>query len=103
MAEMIKRINSGQDVLFASDVGVLPEAKRATISWNCKGGSEVLDNMRLDIRVRTSPSMAIQASLAQNLQSDADLQIRGTGWANPRWSVRRWPIRSPAVYSASSA
>ena len=40
--------------------------------------SPLLDNMRLDIRVRTSPSMAIQASLAQNLQSDADLQIRGT-------------------------
>jgi translocation and assembly module TamB len=40
--------------------------------------SPMLDNMRLSIRVRTSPSMAIQASIAQNLQSDADLQIRGT-------------------------
>ncbi len=40
--------------------------------------SPLLDNMRLDIRVRTSDSMAVQASLAQNLQSDADLRIRGT-------------------------
>jgi translocation and assembly module TamB len=40
--------------------------------------SPLLDNMRLDIRVRTSDSMAVQASLAQNLQTDADLRIRGT-------------------------
>lgn len=40
--------------------------------------SPLLDNMKLDVRVRTSASMAVQASLAQNLQSDADIQIRGT-------------------------
>jgi translocation and assembly module TamB len=39
--------------------------------------SPLLDNMKLDIRVRTSDAMAVQASLAQNLQSDADLRIRG--------------------------
>ncbi|MEP6716028.1 MAG: translocation/assembly module TamB domain-containing protein [Terriglobia bacterium] len=38
----------------------------------------LLDNMKLDIRVRTAPGMAVQASLAQNLQADADLRIRGT-------------------------
>jgi translocation and assembly module TamB len=40
--------------------------------------SPLLDNMRLDVRVRTSPALAVQASLAQNLQADADLRIRGT-------------------------
>ncbi|MDQ6704438.1 MAG: translocation/assembly module TamB domain-containing protein, partial [Acidobacteriota bacterium] len=40
--------------------------------------SPLLDNMKLDIRVRTSSSLALQASLAQNLQADADLRIRGT-------------------------
>jgi translocation and assembly module TamB len=40
--------------------------------------SPLLDNMRLDIRVRTSPALAVQSSLAQNLQADADLRIRGT-------------------------
>ncbi|MDQ6663919.1 MAG: translocation/assembly module TamB domain-containing protein [Acidobacteriota bacterium] len=40
--------------------------------------SPLLDNMKLDIRVRTSSSLAVQASLAQNLQADADLRIRGT-------------------------
>ncbi|MDP9169701.1 MAG: translocation/assembly module TamB domain-containing protein, partial [Acidobacteriota bacterium] len=40
--------------------------------------SPLLDNMKLDIRVRTAPGMAVQASLAQNLQADADLRIRGT-------------------------
>ena len=40
--------------------------------------SPLLDNMRLDIRVRTSDATAVQASLAENLQADADLRIRGT-------------------------
>ncbi len=40
--------------------------------------SPFLDGMRLDIRVRTSPALAVQASQAQNLQADADLRIRGT-------------------------
>jgi translocation and assembly module TamB len=40
--------------------------------------SALLDNMKLDIQVRTSSSLAVQASLAQNLQVDANLRIRGT-------------------------
>src|SRR5260370_4495945 len=40
--------------------------------------SPLLDNMKLDIRVRTSDAMSDQASLAQNVQTDADLRIRGT-------------------------
>ncbi|MEO8131244.1 MAG: translocation/assembly module TamB domain-containing protein [Bryobacteraceae bacterium] len=38
----------------------------------------LLDNMRLDIRVRTSTATSIQASLAQNVQLDADIRVRGT-------------------------
>src|SRR5262249_5465743 len=37
-----------------------------------------LEHMRLDIRVRTSSVTAVQASLAQNLQLDSDLRVRGT-------------------------
>src|SRR5207249_9947788 len=40
--------------------------------------SALLDNMKLDVRVRTSAAMAVQASLAQNLQSEADLRVGGT-------------------------
>jgi translocation and assembly module TamB len=38
----------------------------------------LLDNMRLDIRVRTTSSTAVQASLAENIQVEADLRVRGT-------------------------
>lgn len=37
-----------------------------------------LAGMRLDIRIRTAPGVAVQTSLAQNLQADADLHLRGT-------------------------
>jgi translocation and assembly module TamB len=40
--------------------------------------SPILDNMRLDIRVRTSDALAVQTSLAENLQANADLRVRGT-------------------------
>jgi translocation and assembly module TamB len=38
----------------------------------------LLDNMKLDIRVRTANSMTVRASMAQSVQADANLQIRGT-------------------------
>ncbi|MDQ2947931.1 MAG: translocation/assembly module TamB, partial [Acidobacteriota bacterium] len=34
--------------------------------------------MKLDIRVRTAPDVAVQTALAQNIQADADLTLRGT-------------------------
>jgi translocation and assembly module TamB len=40
--------------------------------------SPLLDNMRLDVRVRSSTGVAVQASLAQNLRADVDLRVRGT-------------------------
>ena len=44
--------------------------------------SPLLDNMKLDLRVRSSGGASVQTSLAENLQADADLRIRGTA-ANP--------------------
>jgi len=40
--------------------------------------SPLLDNMKLDIQVRSTGATAVQTSLAENLQADADLHIRGT-------------------------
>jgi translocation and assembly module TamB len=37
-----------------------------------------LDNMRLDVRVRTTAATSVQASVAQNIQVDADLRVRGS-------------------------
>ncbi len=40
--------------------------------------SPLLENMRLDIRVRSSSALGVRSSLAQNLQLTADLRVRGT-------------------------
>jgi translocation and assembly module TamB len=40
--------------------------------------SPFLDNMQLDVRVRTASGAQFQASLAENLHAEADLAIRGT-------------------------
>lgn len=37
-----------------------------------------LTGMRLDVRIRTAPGISVQTSLAQNIQADADLHLRGT-------------------------
>ena len=34
--------------------------------------------MKLDVRVRTSPAMRVRSSLAENLQTEADLRVSGT-------------------------
>jgi len=44
--------------------------------------SPLLDNMKLDIQVRSTVATSVQTSLAENLQADADLRIRGTA-SNP--------------------
>jgi translocation and assembly module TamB len=38
----------------------------------------LLENMRLDVRVRSSSALALQSSVAQNLQMTADLHLRGS-------------------------
>jgi translocation and assembly module TamB len=40
--------------------------------------SPVLENMRLDVRVRSSSALGVQSSVAQNLQLTSDLRIRGS-------------------------
>jgi translocation and assembly module TamB len=40
--------------------------------------SALFENMRLDIRVRSSSALGVQSSLAQNVQLTADLRIRGS-------------------------
>ncbi len=40
--------------------------------------SPLLDNMKLAVRVRTSSGLAVESSMAQNLQADMDLRVRGT-------------------------
>jgi translocation and assembly module TamB len=40
--------------------------------------SPLLENMRLDIRVRSSNALGLRSALAQNLQLTADLRVRGS-------------------------
>lgn len=40
--------------------------------------SPLLENMHLDIRIRTSPAMMVQAAMAQNLQANGDIRVQGT-------------------------
>lgn len=40
--------------------------------------SPLFDNMKLDVDVRTSAATSVQASMAQNLQVDANLRFQGT-------------------------
>ncbi len=40
--------------------------------------SPMFDNMKVDIRVRTTPATQVQTSLAENLQVDADLHVGGS-------------------------
>jgi translocation and assembly module TamB len=60
-----------------SDLGAIL-SRSATPVQSDAAPSPLLDNMKLDIRVQTAPSLGVQASLAQNLQANADLRLRGT-------------------------
>ncbi len=40
--------------------------------------SPLFQNMRLDVRVRSSSALGVQSSLAQNVQLTADLRVRGS-------------------------
>ena len=39
---------------------------------------QLLENMRLDLRVRTSSALAVQADIAEGLSATADLKVQGT-------------------------
>jgi translocation and assembly module TamB len=60
-----------------SDLGSMLERATPSVE-NQATPSPLLDNMKVDIRVRTSAATRVQASLAQNLQLDADLRMRGS-------------------------
>jgi len=60
-----------------SDIGAMLERATPPVE-SSTNPSPLLDNMKLDIRVHTSPAMQVRSSLAQNLQTDADVRIRGT-------------------------
>lgn len=53
-------------------------ARAAPPVQNATQPSPLLDNMKLDLTVRTSPSLIVQTSMAEDLQLDGNLQIRGT-------------------------
>ena len=60
-----------------SDIGSLLSRASPPVS-SAASPSPLLDNMKLDVRVRTATSLAVQASVVQSLQADANLRIRGT-------------------------
>lgn len=60
-----------------SDIGAILQRAAPAIPTPARP-SPLLDNMKLDVQVRTSSGTAVQASLAQNLQMDANLRVRGT-------------------------
>jgi translocation and assembly module TamB len=60
-----------------SDVGAIL-SRAAPAVQSSPTPSPLLDNMKLDVQVRTSSATAVQASVAQNLQADANLHIQGT-------------------------
>jgi translocation and assembly module TamB len=59
-----------------SDIGTI--LSRAAPTQTPGTPSPLLDNMKLDVQVRTSSATAVRASLAQNLQVDANLHVEGT-------------------------
>jgi translocation and assembly module TamB len=59
-----------------SDFGAI--LARAAPPVQASPPSPLLDRMKLDVQVRTSSATAVQASMAQNIQVDANLRIQGT-------------------------
>ena len=47
-----------------------------------EGSSGFLGNMNLDVQIETAPDVAFETSVAQSIEADANLRLRGTA-ANP--------------------
>ncbi len=60
-----------------SDVGSILTSAAAPPSANT-ASTGLLGGMRFDVRIRTSPSVQFRTALTENLQADADLNLRGT-------------------------
>jgi translocation and assembly module TamB len=63
--------------------------------------SSFLENMRLDVRVRSSNALGVQSSLAQNVQLTADLRIRGSA-AHPSMLGRVLVTEGKLVFFGST-
>ena len=60
-----------------SDVGtILETAAQPTRTPEAGGG--VLANMNLDVQIETAPDVAFETSVAQSIEADANLRLRGT-------------------------
>jgi len=64
-----------------SDAATILQATAAPIQAPA-GRSGLTSNMNLDVRIQTAPDVALQTSVAQSLEADASLTLRGTA-ANP--------------------
>ena len=64
-------INPRSDVSNILEVAAQPMKTEAA-------GSGVLGNMNLDVQIETAPDAAFQTSVAQSLEADASLRLRGT-------------------------
>lgn len=60
-----------------SDLGSILARSMTPVS-STPNPSQILENMKLDVQVRTAPGMAVQASVAESLQANADLHVQGT-------------------------
>jgi translocation and assembly module TamB len=60
-----------------TDIGAIL-SRSSTPVQSAESPSGLLENMKLDIRVSTSPALRVQSSVAENLQASADLRVRGT-------------------------
>lgn len=61
-----------------SDLGSLLSLAAPPVQAPATEPSALFENMRLDVRVRSSSALGVQSSLAQNLQLTADLHVRGS-------------------------
>jgi translocation and assembly module TamB len=60
-----------------SDIGAILSRAAPAVQTPSRP-SAVLDNMKVDVQVRTSSSTVVRASVAQSLQMDANLHVLGT-------------------------
>ena len=60
-----------------SDVGSIL-ARAAPAAQTATAPSPLLDNLKLDVQVRTSPGIIVQSAMAENLDIDANLRVHGT-------------------------
>jgi translocation and assembly module TamB len=64
-----------------SDVSTILESAAAPLRTP-ESSAGVLSNMNLDVQIETAPDVAFQTSVAQSIEADASLRLRGTA-SNP--------------------